>query len=81
MIGDSRGRARWLSEMSRDIGLIQVGLWKVEGHVVSGFTKVYPTLKIAKFTLAPARIRSLRSLSAPTGTDSATSKNLQLDTA
>ncbi|MEU4264575.1 hypothetical protein ACYCCF_02645 [Streptomyces argenteolus] len=66
--------------MSLDIGLIQVGLWKVDRHVFAGFTKVYPTLEVAEFTLAPARARSLRSLSAPTGTDSATSKNSQLDT-
>ncbi|MGW4047730.1 hypothetical protein [Streptomyces sp. NPDC004721] len=26
----------WLSEMSLDIDLIQVGLWKVEGHLVAG---------------------------------------------
>ncbi|MFF4826629.1 hypothetical protein [Streptomyces sp. NPDC001312] len=25
----------WLSEMSLDIDLIQVGLWKVEGHLVA----------------------------------------------
>ncbi|MFB6958208.1 hypothetical protein ACFCYB_14450 [Streptomyces sp. NPDC056309] len=26
----------WLSEMRLDIDLIQVGLWKVEGHLVAG---------------------------------------------
>ncbi|WP_257138370.1 hypothetical protein [Streptomyces sp. rh34] len=46
----------WLSEMSLDIDLIQVGLWKVEGHVVAGFTKVYPTPEVEEFTLAPARV-------------------------
>lgn len=46
----------WLSEMSLDIDLIQVGLWKVEGHLVAGFTKVYPTPEVEEFTLAPARV-------------------------
>ncbi|MFJ1715231.1 DNA-binding protein [Streptomyces sp. NPDC088260] len=46
----------WLSEMSLDIDLIQVGLWKVEGHVVAGFTKVYPTPEVEEFTLTPARV-------------------------
>ncbi|TXS12846.1 hypothetical protein EAO68_22250 [Streptomyces sp. wa22] len=63
----SRGRARWLSEMSLDIDLIQVGRWRAEAHIVAGFTKVYPTPEVAEFPLAPARARSLRSLSAPTG--------------
>lgn len=46
----------WLSEMSLDIDLIQVGLWKVEGHLVAGFTKVYPTPEVEEFTLVPARV-------------------------
>ncbi|WP_371624923.1 MGMT family protein [Streptomyces sp. NBC_01116] len=46
----------WLSEMSLDIDLVQVGLWKVEGHLVAGFTKVYPTPEVEEFTLAPARV-------------------------
>ncbi|WP_416519641.1 MGMT family protein [Streptomyces achromogenes] len=45
----------WLSEMNLDIDLVQVGLWKVEGHLVAGFTKVYPTPEVEEFTLAPAR--------------------------
>lgn len=47
----------WLSEMSLDIDLIQEGLWKVEGHVIAGFTKVYPTPEVEDFTLAPARVK------------------------
>ncbi|MFJ3662622.1 DNA-binding protein [Streptomyces sp. NPDC090119] len=46
----------WLSEMSLDIDLIQVGLWKVGEHIVAGFTKVYPTPEVEEFTLAPTRI-------------------------
>ncbi|WP_328947448.1 hypothetical protein OG778_00205 [Streptomyces sp. NBC_00184] len=46
--------------MNLDIDLTQVGRWKAEAHVVAGFTKVYPTLDLAEFTLAPARARSLR---------------------
>ncbi|MFJ1649215.1 hypothetical protein [Streptomyces sp. NPDC088258] len=46
----------WLSEMSLDIDLIQVGLCKVDGHLVAGFTKVYPTPEVEEFTLAPARV-------------------------
>ncbi|MEU7045947.1 hypothetical protein AB0A77_33485 [Streptomyces varsoviensis] len=45
----------WLSEMNLDIDLVQVGLWRVEGHLVAGFTKVYPTPEVEEFTLAPAR--------------------------
>lgn len=48
----------WLSEMNLDIDLIQVGLWKVEGHLVVGFTKVYPTPEVEEFTLAPARVEA-----------------------
>ncbi|WP_333767531.1 endonuclease NucS domain-containing protein [Streptomyces sp. IBSBF 2435] len=50
--------AVWLSEMNLDIDLIQVGLWKAEGHLVAGFAKVYPTPEVEEFTLAPARIGS-----------------------
>lgn len=46
----------WLSEMGLDIDLIQVGLWRVEGHLVAGFTKVYPTPEVEEFTLTPARV-------------------------
>jgi alkylated DNA nucleotide flippase Atl1 len=46
----------WLSEMGLDIDLIQVGLWKVDGHVIAGFAKVYPTPEVEEFTLAPARV-------------------------
>lgn len=46
----------WLSEMGLDIDLVQVGLWRVEGHLVAGFTKVYPTPEVEEFTLAPARV-------------------------
>ncbi|WP_263167235.1 MGMT family protein [Streptomyces sp. SCSIO ZS0520] len=46
----------WLSEMGIDIDLVQVGLWRVEGHLVAGFTKVYPTPEVEEFTLAPARV-------------------------
>ncbi|MEU5159153.1 DNA-binding protein [Streptomyces sp. NPDC020875] len=45
----------WLSEMNLDIDLIQVGLWRVEGHLVAGFTKVYPTPEVEEFTLTPVR--------------------------
>ncbi|MET8577791.1 DNA-binding protein [Streptomyces sp. NPDC005012] len=48
----------WLSEMNLDIDLIQVGLWKVEGHLVASFTKVYPTPEVEEFTLAPARVEA-----------------------
>lgn len=48
----------WLSEMNLDIDLVQVSLWKVEGHLVAGFTKVYPTAEVEEFTLAPARMES-----------------------
>ncbi|MFD8159622.1 DNA-binding protein [Streptomyces malaysiensis] len=48
----------WLSEMNLDIDLVQVGLWKVEGHLVVGFTKVYPTPEVEEFTLAPARVET-----------------------
>ncbi|MQS34186.1 DNA-binding protein [Streptomyces katsurahamanus] len=48
----------WLSEMNLDIDLIQVGLWKVNGQLVAGFTKVYPTPEVEEFTLAPARIEA-----------------------
>ncbi|MGO4748895.1 hypothetical protein AB4212_09750 [Streptomyces sp. 2MCAF27] len=48
----------WLSEMNLDIDLVQVGLWKVEGHLVVGFTKVYPTSEVEEFTLAPARVEA-----------------------
>ncbi|WP_432185773.1 DNA-binding protein [Streptomyces sp. Tue6028] len=48
----------WLSEMNLDIDLVQVGLWKVEGHLVVGFTKVYPTPEVEMFTLAPARVEA-----------------------
>lgn len=46
----------WLSEMGIDIDLVQVGLWRVEGNLVAGFTKVYPTPEVEEFTLAPARV-------------------------
>ncbi|MFE6777004.1 DNA-binding protein [Streptomyces sp. NPDC057702] len=46
----------WLSEMGLDIDLVQVGLWRVAGHLVAGFTKVYPTPEVEEFTLAPARV-------------------------
>ncbi|SFE34256.1 hypothetical protein SAMN05216251_102551 [Actinacidiphila alni] len=45
----------WLSEMNLDIDLVQVSLWKVEGHLVAGFSKVYPTPQVEEFTLGPAR--------------------------
>ncbi|MGW9068088.1 DNA-binding protein [Streptomyces yangpuensis] len=48
----------WLSEMNLDIDLIEVGLWKVKGQLVAGFTKVYPTPEVEEFTLAPARIEA-----------------------
>jgi alkylated DNA nucleotide flippase Atl1 len=48
----------WLSEMNLDIDLVQVSLWKVEGHLVAGFTKVYPTPEVEEFTLRPARVES-----------------------
>ncbi|MET9818233.1 DNA-binding protein [Streptomyces sp. NPDC006355] len=48
----------WLSEMNLDIDLVQVGLWKVEGHLVVGFTKVYPTPEVEEFTLTPARVEA-----------------------
>ncbi|MFE0421118.1 DNA-binding protein [Streptomyces sp. NPDC058953] len=48
----------WLSEMNLDIDLVQVGLWRVEGHLVAGFTKVYPTPEVEEFTLAPARVEA-----------------------
>ncbi|MFE9802512.1 DNA-binding protein [Streptomyces goshikiensis] len=48
----------WLSEMNLDIDLIEVGLWKVQGQLVAGFTKVYPTPEVEEFTLAPARIEA-----------------------
>jgi alkylated DNA nucleotide flippase Atl1 len=48
----------WLSEMNLDIDLIQVSLWKVEGHLVAGFTKVYPTPEVEEFTLTPARMKT-----------------------
>jgi alkylated DNA nucleotide flippase Atl1 len=48
----------WLSEMNLDIDLVQVGLWKVAGHLVVGFTKVYPTPEVEEFTLAPARVEA-----------------------
>lgn len=48
----------WLSEMNLDIDLVQVGLWKVEGHLVVGFTRVYPTPEVEEFTLAPARVEA-----------------------
>ncbi|KOX35528.1 DNA-binding protein [Streptomyces sp. NRRL F-4707] len=48
----------WLSEMNLDFDLVQVGLWKVEGHLVVGFTKVYPTPEVEEFTLAPARVEA-----------------------
>ncbi|MFF4531386.1 DNA-binding protein [Streptomyces sp. NPDC001407] len=48
----------WLSEMNLDIDLVQVGLWKVEGHLVVGFTKIYPTPEVEEFTLAPARVEA-----------------------
>ncbi|MFF2729234.1 hypothetical protein ACFVS9_15200 [Streptomyces sp. NPDC058008] len=46
----------WLSEMGIDIDLVQVGLWRVEGHIVAGFTKVYPTPEVEEFTLTPTRV-------------------------
>ncbi|MDT9684810.1 MGMT family protein [Streptomyces sp. TRM76323] len=48
----------WLSEMNLDIDLVQVALWRVEGHLVAGFTKVYPTPEVEEFTLAPARVEA-----------------------
>ncbi|MGW2056071.1 DNA-binding protein [Streptomyces sp. NPDC001840] len=48
----------WLSEMNLDIDLVQVSLWRVEGQLVAGFTKVYPTPEVEEFTLAPARVES-----------------------
>ncbi|MFD6915387.1 DNA-binding protein [Streptomyces virginiae] len=48
----------WLSEMNLDIDLIEVGLWKVKGQLVAGFTKVYPTPEVEEFTLTPARIEA-----------------------
>jgi alkylated DNA nucleotide flippase Atl1 len=48
----------WLSEMNLDIDLVQVGLWRVGGHLVAGFTKVYPTPEVEEFTLAPARVEA-----------------------
>ncbi|WP_239486554.1 hypothetical protein [Streptomyces durocortorensis] len=45
-----------LSEMGIDIDLVQVGLWRVEGHIVAGFTKVYPTPEVEEFTLTPTRV-------------------------
>ncbi|MDI5965668.1 MGMT family protein [Streptantibioticus silvisoli] len=48
----------WLSEMNLDIDLVQVSLWKVEGHLVAGFTKVYPTPEVEEITLGPARMES-----------------------
>jgi alkylated DNA nucleotide flippase Atl1 len=48
----------WLSEMNLDIDLVQVSLWKVEGRLVAGFTKVYPTPEVEEFTLAPARMEA-----------------------
>ncbi|MFC9506054.1 DNA-binding protein [Streptomyces sp. NPDC057002] len=48
----------WLSEMNLDIDLVQVGLWKVDGHLVVGFTKFYPTPEVEEFTLAPARVEA-----------------------
>ncbi|WP_240802012.1 hypothetical protein [Streptomyces sp. A1136] len=48
----------WLSEMNLDIDLIEVGLWRVKGQLVAGFTKVYSTPEVEEFTLAPARIEA-----------------------
>lgn len=48
----------WLSEMNLDIDLVQVSLWKVEGNLVAGFAKVYPTPEVEEFTLAPARLEA-----------------------
>ncbi|MFF0571179.1 hypothetical protein ACFYT7_26610 [Streptomyces sp. NPDC004041] len=39
----------WLSEMGIDIDLVQVGLWRVEGSLVAGFAKVYPTPEVEEF--------------------------------
>src|SRR5439155_9535106 len=47
--------AVWLSEMGVDISLVSVTAWRVDGRVVAGFTKVYPTPEVEEFTLAPAR--------------------------
>ncbi|MDK3256600.1 MGMT family protein [Blastococcus capsensis] len=47
--------AVWLSEMGVDISLISVTVWRVEGRLVAGFTKVYPTAEVEEFTLAPVR--------------------------
>jgi len=48
----------WLSEMHLDIDLIRVGLWKVEGHLIAAFTRVYPTPGVEEFTLTPARVEA-----------------------
>jgi alkylated DNA nucleotide flippase Atl1 len=47
--------AVWLSEMGVDISLISVTAWRVNGRVVAGFTKLYPTPEVEEFTLAPTR--------------------------
>ncbi|MEW2129332.1 MGMT family protein [Streptomyces sp. NPDC005435] len=48
----------WLSEMNLDIDLVQVSLWKVKGHLVAGFAKMYPIPDVEEFTLAPARVEA-----------------------
>jgi len=45
----------WLSEMSIDIDVVQVRVWRVGEQLVVGFTKLYPTPEVEEFTLAPAR--------------------------
>jgi hypothetical protein len=47
--------AVWLSEMGVDISLVSVTTWQLDGLVVAGFTRVYPTAEIEEFTLAPTR--------------------------
>lgn len=49
----------WLSEMNLDIDLIEVGLWRADGRLLAGCTRVYPTAEVKEFTLAPARSASL----------------------
>ncbi|MCD2186618.1 hypothetical protein [Actinomycetospora soli] len=48
----------WLSEMSLDISLVQVSLWRVADRLVADFSTIYPVPEVEEFTLAPERVKA-----------------------
>ncbi|GLZ51348.1 hypothetical protein [Actinomycetospora sp. NBRC 106378] len=48
----------WLSEMSLDISLVQVSLWRVADQLVADFSTIYPVPEVEEFTLGPERVKA-----------------------